>query len=329
MNTVIRLNDTATRGFGSIRLKTGSNTTATAGYQDWIVNAAGVVRVLPVVGAPVVGLPPMLQIAYFMDSPAAVLKTTVGQVAFTQFYGKIRGKTEGCKGSYWTGCYSVVTLASHDEGASWQFRSAINWDPKRMPTDAQGPCEPSLVVMPDNKTLLSVFRLTDGKNLWQAISTDQGYTWGPASEINAWSVFPQLRALPSGALVLSSGRPGIGLWLADGRSAGSAPDPLSWKFYNLARQHNTLMNATRLGGGGADLLYPAPELAVANASSRASHPVMTKAYTGLETMGCDQGACTLVVSYDRLSNGNAGPDPPGPHGPADAAFTMRVTVVQA
>lgn len=56
---------------------------------------------------------------------------------------------------------------------------------------------------------------------------------------------------------------------------------------------------------------------------------MTKAYTGLETVGCDEsaGTCTLVVSYDRLANGNAGPDPgPGPHGAVDAAFTMRVTV---
>jgi hypothetical protein len=259
-----------------------------------------------------------------MDSPAAVLKTAAGAVVFTQFYGKIEGKTEGCKGSYWTECYSVVTLASSDYGASWQFRSAINWDPKRMPTDAQGPCEPSLVVMPDNKTLMSVFRLTDGKNLWQAISTDQGKTWGVAGETNAWSVFPQLRALPNGALVLSSGRPGIGLWLADGGGDG-APDPLSWKFYNLAQEHNNLMESS----AGVDLLYPAPELAVSNASSRVSHPVMTKAYTGLETLGCDQEKCLLVVSYDRLSNGNAGPDPPGPHGLADAAFTMRVTVVQA
>ena len=36
--------------------------------------------------------------------------------------------------------------------------------------------------------------------------------------------------------------------------------------------------------------------------------------------------CTLVLSYDRLANGNQGPDPPGPHGARDAAFTMRVTM---
>lgn len=39
-----------------------------------------------------------------------------------------------------------------------------------------------------------------------------------SSETTVWSVFPQLRVLMSGALVLTAGRPSIGLWLADGRS---------------------------------------------------------------------------------------------------------------
>ena len=81
---------------------------------------------------------------------------------------------------------------------------------------------------------------------------------------------------------------------------------------------------------------------MANASSRPSNPAITKAYTGLAFVGCEGtasplsssgssgGGCTVVVSYDRLANGNAGPDPwPGPHGPVDAAFTMRVTVTPA
>lgn len=92
---------------------------------------------------------------------------------------------------------------------------------------------------------------------------------------------------------------------------------------NLAKEHNRLM-----GDAHPSLLYPAPELAVTNASSKPSSPALTKAYTGLELTGCDTaGSCTLVVSYDRLANGDKGPDPgPGPHGLVDAAFTMRVTV---
>ena len=62
--------------------------------------------------------------------------------------------------------------------------------------------------------------------------------------------------------------------------------------------------------------------------------MLTKAYTGLETTGCgadaatggSSSACTLVVSYDRLANGNDGSEPPGPHGSVDVAFTMRMAV---
>jgi hypothetical protein len=204
--------------------------------------------------------------------------------------------------------------------------------------------------MADGKTLLSVFRVTSHQNMWQAVSTDGGATFSAPSETSAWAVFPELRALPSGALVLTAGRPGIGLWLADGTTAGAGPEPSSWRFYNLAQEHNRLAAAAASAAGSSStpdpgILYPAPELAVRNASSVPSSPAITKAYTGLEFIGCSAeqrlasaslsdsasgggggGGCTLVVSYDRLSNGDAGPDPPGPHGLVDAAFTMRVTV---
>ena len=49
-----------------------------------------------------------------------------------------------------------------------------------------------------------------------------------------------------------------------------------------------------------------------------------QAYTGLELLGCTGKACQLVVSYDRLANGNAGP--PGPHGDVDCSFTMSFVV---
>ena len=223
----------------------------------------------------------------------------------------------------------------------WGFRykSSIDWDGARMPAHVEGPCESALATMADGKTLLSVFRVGERQNMWQAVSTDGGSSFSAPSETNAWAVFPEMRALPSGALVLTAGRPGIGLWLADGRSAGAGPEPLSWRFHNLAREHNTLAGAK--DPADPSILYPAPELAVVNASSVTSTPPITKAYTGLAFVGCEAAAatsktskvsaagCTVVVSYDRLSNGNAGPDPPGPHGPVDAAFTMRVTVTPA
>ena len=340
--TVIRINSTVTRGFGAIKLDLATNTSATCAYEDWIQDRFGHVHSLTpghAQWAPITGLPRMVAVAYFMPSPSAVVRQGSKEVHLTQFYGYIAGKTEGCTYIKSRGCYSVVTIASEDKGASWKYTSSINWD-DRMPAHVEGPCESALATMADGKTLLSVFRVTSYQNMWQAVSTDGGATFSAPSEINAWAVFPELRALPSGALVLTAGRPGIGLWLADGTKAGAGPEPMSWSFYNLAQEHNKL-------AGTADPaipLYPAPELAVANASSVPSKPCITKAYTGLEFIGCERasavassslplgsssgggGGCTVVVSYDRLSNGNAGPDPPGPHGPVDAAFTMHVTV---
>eukprot|EP01050_Picozoa_sp_SAG11_P026812 SAG11_NODE_6556_length_1289_cov_1.764706_1_plen_121_part_00 len=59
----------------------------------------------------------------------------------------------------------------------------------------------------------------------------------------------ELRVLPSlgpGALVLTAGRPRLGLWLADGRGgAGTAP-PFSWNFYNAAREHNSRIKSANL-----------------------------------------------------------------------------------
>jgi len=329
-NALIRLNATATRGLGGITLDPATNNTATVTYNDWSTDSAGRISTPPRAGtAAVTGLPDMGQIAYFQSTPSAILPTGGGgDVALAQFYGYGAAAVGlgGCTAIKSRGCYSTFTLASHDKGASWQFRSAIHWD-KRMPAHVEGPCEPTLVTLPDGKTLLSIFRLKGaGGNLWQATSADAGRTWSAAVETNAWAVFPQAKVLPSGALVLTAGRPGIGLWLADGRGA-AGPDPTSWKFHNLAKAHNTLVGASKMDPA---MLYPAAELAVANCSSTPSSPAATKAYTGLETMGCDDKiskSCTLVVSYDRLANGNAGPDPgPGPHGAVDAAFTMRVTV---
>jgi hypothetical protein len=152
-------------------------------------------------------------------------------------------------------------------------------------------------------------------------------------------------------------RPGIGLWVQDARRAG-ALDPQGWRYHNLAREHNALVAEKSLQFGAENAFFTpfhntktaffclprqardkhkakqplkkevfsagAPELAIKNASSATSDPVMTKAYTGLETTGCEGQSCKLTVSYDRVCNGNAGP--PGPHGDKDWAFTMDIIV---
>jgi hypothetical protein len=63
-NTVVRLNATSTRGFGSIILDKATNTTATAYYQDWVADSSGRITLITpgkAMAAPVTGLPPMLE----------------------------------------------------------------------------------------------------------------------------------------------------------------------------------------------------------------------------------------------------------------------------
>ena len=77
-----------------------------------------------------------------------------------------------------------------------------------------------------------MFRLQSNMPLYQAFSSDGARTWTRPVPTAAWAVYPQLRALPNGALVLASGRPGLGLWV----SADGTGD--SWAFSNLCAQHN-------------------------------------------------------------------------------------------
>ena len=318
-NSLIRLNGSVTRGFAGLWLNTSTNTSGQAFFHDFD-ERGGYLRKGD---ATIAGMPPMLGIGYLQSTPSAVITAGPDKgLALTQFYGYLASApaTGGCKAAHpWEKpyCYTVITLASADgSGLSWRFRSAIEWDGERakMPALVEGPCEPSLVVLPDGKTLLSVFRLQSNKNLWMSISRDARSTFGTAEETNAWAVFPQARTLGNGALALTAGRPGIGLWVTDVRGK---IDPAGWRFYNLAAEHNKIV-------GDQALHFGSQEVAITNASSPTYSPVMTNAYTGLEEQGCQGDNCKLTASYDRVCNGNAGL--PGPHGTKDYAFSLTFDV---
>jgi hypothetical protein len=336
-NSIIRLNASVSRGFSALWLNQSTNTSGQMFFDDWTEPPSPSGRLLRKGDATITGMPPMLGLSYLQTTASAVLSDGT---TLTQFYGYTADApaTGGCKPAHtWEKayCYSILTLASKDKGLNWHYRSSIHWDGSAgMSAEVEGPCEPSLVVLPDGKTLLSVFRLQSDKNLWMAKSQTQGHSWETAQETNTWAVFPQVRALPNGALALTAGRPGIGLWITDGRGT---IDPKGWRFYNLATAHNAAIS-------DPELQFGAPELAIVNVSSQPSNPVMTKvsnrfallrlglykhhcflqAYTGLELQGCTDTQCQMIVSYDRLANGNAGP--PGPHGKVDRSFTMQFVI---
>ena len=142
-------------------------------------------------------------------------------------------------------------------------------------------------------------------------------------------------------MVLSSGRPSLGLWIA---SFAKGTTPHSWKFANIAKEHNA--HVVQQG-----LKFPTADAEVVNVTSvdnagpaHRRYDRGSTSYTSLLLV--DAGGAThtfsnvpgdadsinerssptasLIVAYDRLAHGWAGP--PGPLGTDDYIFHMLVNV---
>lgn len=128
-------------------------------------------------------------------------------------------------------------------------------------------------------------------------------------------VEPKIVRLGNGLLVVSSGRPGIYIWIAQDPTAkwmhgSNVEDPhtitMQWHGFNIAAAHNLLYHDT-------DLHF----------SSVTPSQDETTSYTGLVSI---QNENAVIVSYDRLANGwNPAPFPPGNRG-LSAIFTIRLDI---
>ena len=170
-----------------------------------------------------------------------------------------------------------------------------------------GPCEPALVQLQDGR-VLTVFRIDSYKNHWAALSSSNGADWGEPFETGTWAVAPSLFQLKSGAVVLTSGRPSIGLWVTSSQSFESG----AWEYRNVVAAHNAQVTnpAER---------FPDIDASVKNVSSP-HYSAATTAYTGLLSLDDE----TMLLSYDRLANGWAGP--PGKLGDSDMVFSMTIKI---
>ena len=91
-----------------------------------------------------------------------------------------------------------------------------------------------------------MYRSDATEYLWSALSSDEGASWHNVRPLNwSWSVRPQLRVTSKGLFVLTSGRPGIDMWV-------SADQGATWTRFNIAAEHNKL-----LAGGDPALLFDA------------------------------------------------------------------------
>ena len=201
-----------------------------------------------------------------------------------------------------------------------------------------GPCEPNLVVL-DSGCVLAVFRQNGdapyvhlphlvNQQLWKAVSCDGGTSFTAPARMdgnppfsNVWAVWPRLRKLTNGALVLTSGRPTIGLWICtDGLGE-------NWSFVNLAKVHNLLFpscgnpqNAILSHAEMARCLgWPKSNVGCKDWDCIAPEPI-TNAYSSHHEIEPN----VLLTTYDRISNG--GGYPPGDNGCCDAIFSIRVRV---
>ena len=143
--------------------------------------------------------------------------------------------------------YSLVAAESGD-GFHWKIRSVIAG--ARCPCGMFGPCEAALARLADGRLLCVFGQARPFRQCW---SSDEGKTWtapapmagNPSTDPDPWSdqkypppepgpfsVMPSMAALKSGTVALSSGRPGLYLWLNFDRKG------LAWRRIDLQAHHN-------------------------------------------------------------------------------------------
>jgi hypothetical protein len=121
--------------------------------------------------------------------------------------------------------------------------------------------------------LMCVMRMGGGAAfpLRRSYSGDHGRTWSTPDVLPAYSVEPSLKRLHNGVIALSTGRPGIFLWLANDERGQS------WQAIDLLAHHN--------------LWAPDATYQIA--------PEQTTAYTELIEVAPNR----LLIAYDRTPFG--------------------------
>lgn len=135
----------------------------------------------------------------------------------------------------------TLSLASStDGGHTWRYYSTIA-TPGAIASESngvlvgEGPNEPAMVRLADGE-LMAVFRVGEGRerHLHRSYSKDDGRTWTKPDVLPAYSVEPKMLRLDNGTIVLSTGRPGIHLWLTTDPRGATA----SWQDVDIVAHHN-------------------------------------------------------------------------------------------
>lgn len=176
---------------------------------------------------------------------------------------------------------SLIAVDSRDR-SRWMFRSIIASADGDLP-GMDGPCESAMCRLPDGR-IMCVFRVQSNDKaelpLAQTFSSDDGNTWTRPVQLNGpGSVEPSLAVLGSGVVALSSGRPGVGLWInTDGTYE-------KWQKIDIADHHNAC--------------HPTDPIT--------KRSLVTAGWAGIQTTGYTEVVAiddhTLLMVYDRLARG--------------------------
>lgn len=201
--------------------------------------------------------------------------------------------------------YSQIALASADRGKTWRYRSTVAASDVA-PDGREGPNESSVVRL-ETGELMCVMRVgrigEDGRNAYaplaRAYSRDDGRTWSEIDRLPAAGVAPCLRRLSNGVLALTTGRPGIALWLSDD------PRGTQWRSLDLLEHHNALLSDAH------------HQIRPARGHNLPDDPDQTTAYTDF----VETAPGRLLMTYDRIPYGWRGT-------PIDSADRSRIYVME-
>ena len=264
---------------------------------------------------------PIIQGGPIMLEDGAVLVSTVGLAADAPPGCGHSGK-EVCESLFFWACPDPLRAPTQ-----WVYRSRVDFTNEMTPASS-GPNEHDITQLADGRVLV-VFRLDSNTGLFAALSSDNATSWHPPWPTGAWAVDPKLAALPGGLIALSSGRPGVGFWVTSFANGATAP---TWEFTNVNAAHNRGVQAPTLRYPATDATirdvnctgdYPGAAGGCPGDCTACPGPRTSTAYTDLHVMDDD----SVLLVYDRLANGWAGPRNSGPEGlGTDAIFTMAITV---
>jgi hypothetical protein len=188
-----------------------------------------------------------------------------------------------------------VLMASDDGGHTWRYFSTIGAaDPSltSSPDRYEGPNETAVVRLADSD-LMAVYRVGSGEkwNLRRSYSHDGGRNWTMPDVIPAYSVRPALVRTGGGTIALSTGRPGIDLWLS------TDPRGRDWQRIDIVAHHNAWA--------------PDPSYRISARTTGGTTRWQTNSYTAMIEVAPDR----LLLIYDR--DGIVRPPEQAPSGPQD------------